>query len=133
MRKGNEIAYVDCVKLERKSVRVEVRHEELVDELKDELCSMVRASQEEECLKAENTRKKIDDEYELGARGEHVEESDKYEESEKDVESHDDAKSEDVVESKEEKEHGDSEEKEENKNGDLLRRVLDGWCLIAAR
>ena len=59
LRKANEIVCVEYEKLKRKSVCVKVHCEELVDKLKDELCSMVHVNQEEECLEVENIRKKL--------------------------------------------------------------------------
>ena len=50
-------------RLERKSVHVEVPREELVQKLKDELCSVVYNNQEEACLEVEGTREEIDDEF----------------------------------------------------------------------
>ena len=126
LRKCNEMVCVEHDKLEIKSACVEVCYEELFERLKNELCSAMHVNQEEECLEVENTRKKIDDEFELDVREECFEEIYKDEESEKYMESYDDVESEDVVESEEEKEHEESEEKEEYENGHLLCRMFDG-------
>ena len=97
LRKCNEMVCVEHDKLEIKSECVEVCYEELFERLKNELCSAMHVNQEEECLEVENTRKKIDDEFELDVRDEC------FDKSEKDMESYDDVKSEDVVKSEEEK------------------------------
>ena len=55
-RKGKEMVCVEHEKLERKSACVEVRCEEFVEKLKDELCSVVCMNQEEACLEVEDTR-----------------------------------------------------------------------------
>ena len=59
LRKGNEISCVECDKLERKSVHVEVRCEELDEKLRNELFRIVHVNQEEEHLEVENIRKKL--------------------------------------------------------------------------
>ena len=43
-----------CKKLQKESIYIEGRHEVLVDELKEELCSIMRNSQEECHLDIEN-------------------------------------------------------------------------------
>ena len=59
LRKGSGMAHVERDKQERKSARTEACCEELVEKLKNELCSMTRVSQEEERLEVENARKKM--------------------------------------------------------------------------
>ena len=53
-----------CVKydkLQNRSTHVEVRHDVLVEELKDELFSLMFTQQEEECFEAEYVKQKIND------------------------------------------------------------------------
>ena len=130
LRKGSGMAHVERDKQERKSARTEACCEELVEKLKNELCSMVHENQEEGYLEVKNMRKKIDDEFKLDVRDECFEESDKDEESEKDMQRYDEVEIEDMVESEEEKQHGESEEKEESENGDFLFTMFDAQCLI---
>ena len=47
LRKDNEMVCIEDDKLNRKGVCVEVRYEELVEKLKNELCSVVCLNQEE--------------------------------------------------------------------------------------
>ena len=103
-----------------------MRHEELVEKLKNELCSVACMNQEEVCLEIENTREKNDDTFTLDVRDECFEEREKDKESEKDIESDKNIESEEMEESDEEKEHEESEEKDECENEDLLCRPFDG-------
>ena len=57
LRKGNEMVCVEYDKLERKSVHTEVRCEELVEKLNNELCSFMHMNQEEACLEVKNMKK----------------------------------------------------------------------------
>ena len=63
LRKGNEMVCIEYDKLERKSVHVEVRHEELVEKLKNKICSGIYMNQEEANLEVENISEEIDDEF----------------------------------------------------------------------
>ena len=106
-------------KLERNSVYVEVRYEELVEKLKNELCSVIHMNQEVACLEVEDLREEIDDGFVFDVR------DDFFGEREEDKESEEDVEIEEMEESKEEKEQ---EESEENMNIKMKICYVD--CLI---
>ena len=68
LRKGNEMLCIECDNLERKFICVEVLCEELVEKLKNKVCSVVWMTQEEAHLEVEDTREEIDNEFSLDAR-----------------------------------------------------------------
>ena len=103
-----------------------MRYEELVEKLKNEICSVMCTNQEEACLEVEDMIEKIEDEFELDIKVEYFEESEEDKGSEKDTESEEDMEIEEMEESKEEKEHEESEEKYEYEHEDLLCRLFDG-------
>ena len=59
---------VEHDKLNRKSTHLEVRHDALVEQLKNKLCSVVCMNQREECLEVEDIRKEIYEEFVMDAR-----------------------------------------------------------------
>ena len=61
--KGKEMVCIEHDALERKIVHAEVRHEELVEKLKNKMCSVDCMNQEEAHLEVENISEEIDDEF----------------------------------------------------------------------
>ena len=68
MRKDNEIVCVEYDKLNKKSMHVETPYDILVEQLKEQLCRVISLHQDEECLKVEEIRKDIDNEFALDIR-----------------------------------------------------------------
>ena len=56
-------------------MNVEIRHDALVEQLKEELCGVIFMHQEEEYLEVEEMKKEIDKEFALDIRDEHFDES----------------------------------------------------------
>ena len=69
-----------CIEYENfqyKCIYRKVRHEALIEKLKDELFRVMLMQKEEKCLEVDSAKKKIDNEWKLDAKEEiHEEESD---------------------------------------------------------
>ena len=71
-----ERACVERDSLQKKSIRVDLRHEVLVEQLKDELCKVAHEKQEEACFEVEDTENKINEKFKLDDRKEYFDEHD---------------------------------------------------------
>ena len=59
---------VDYENIQNNSTHVEVRHDALVEKLKEKLCRVMFGQQEEECLEVYGIKKEINDEHGLDAK-----------------------------------------------------------------
>ena len=60
---------LECDELQNKCSCIELRYDELVENLKRELCRIMFAQQEEECLEIEDMMKEIEEEFSLASDG----------------------------------------------------------------
>ena len=73
--KDEERVFVECNKLNNKSVHVKVRHDALVEKLKNKLFGVMFEQKEEEHVEAEDKKKETYKEHVLDARMEYFEEN----------------------------------------------------------